>query len=448
MKSAGATSWQLVAYSLPIIAIEFVIYPVLAILPAFYIHLSGGGLAAYATALVASRLVYSCSGPLVGYLSDRIETPWGRRIPWIVAGLAVEIVSVALLFTPPGDAGSLYFAWTSALVLFGFSMIDVPYIAWGSEITRDYQMRSRITSYRAVFAIIGQLVFLLLPFLPAFGGHSFLQRVVVAHLGVAAIVLLVVTIALALLFTPRTSEAMSAQPTRTPALRVLLHMARNRPMWYLTGATIFTFLPYVIQTTLALPLLASLGLASDFSPITIAGMVSAIATMPLWVWVTKRIGKHRTWTLGLVIMMLAPAVFFVVAHFFGVLAGMYASTIVGVFPLAQISASLPYAIMGDVIDYDELRTRANHSATYSAIILLVIRLQVAIGGSIALYILAALRFDARAVNPAVIQPAMLAGFFFVPVVLLAAAVLFIAPFPIDARRAEVVRKRLVTRERS
>jgi len=36
----------------------------------------------------------------------------------------------------------------------------------------------------------------------------------------------------------------------------------------------------------------------------------------------------------------------------------------------------------------------------------------------------------------------------VPVVLLAAAVLFIAPFPIDARRAEVVRKRLVTRERS
>lgn len=57
---------RLLNYSLPVLAIEFVIYPVLAILPSFYANMSGGKLASFATAILISRFVYSCSGPIVG----------------------------------------------------------------------------------------------------------------------------------------------------------------------------------------------------------------------------------------------------------------------------------------------------------------------------------------------------------------------------------------------
>lgn len=445
MKDAAITPFQLVAYSIPIVAIEFIIYPILAILPAFYVNISGGELASFGTALIVSRIVYSCSGPVVGYLSDRIATPWGLRKPWMVAGTMVEIVSVALLFLPPAHAGPAYFAWTSALALFGFSMIDVPYIAWGSEMTRDYQTRSRIASYRGVCAILGQLVFLALPLVPAFGGRNLLEPITIERLGLVAIVLLAVTMTIALLCGPRTQAAGTAEASDTPAWRILLHMLRSRPMWFLTGAAVFTFLPYVMQATLGLQLFASVGSASAFGIVTIAGMIASIVSMPFWIWLTKRLGKHRTWAAGLIVMLFALPAYFIVAKLFGTLAGLFATTIIATFPAAQILASLPYSIMGDVIDYDELRTQSNHSANYSAIVLLVIRLQSAIGGGIALYILAAMHFSVHAVDPNRLQPGMVIGYFVVPGIFLVLAAACTIAFPIDAKRASIVRRRLERR---
>lgn len=118
----------------------------------------------------------------------------------MIVGTVVEIVSVYLVFVPPSNAGPDYFAWTAALALFGFSMIDVPYIAWGSEITRDYATRSLIASYRAVFAILGQVVFLALPLLPIFGGKNLLEAGTIARLGGVAIVLLAASMSIALVW--------------------------------------------------------------------------------------------------------------------------------------------------------------------------------------------------------------------------------------------------------
>src|SRR5665811_1127349 len=91
---------QLAIFTAPILGVDFIIYPTLAILPTFYASLSGRDLGQFATALLISRSVYSWSGPLVGYLSDRTHSPWGRRKPWMVLGLLVALISVVLLFHP------------------------------------------------------------------------------------------------------------------------------------------------------------------------------------------------------------------------------------------------------------------------------------------------------------------------------------------------------------
>jgi GPH family glycoside/pentoside/hexuronide:cation symporter len=435
---------RLVNYSLPVLAIEFVIYPVLAILPSFYVSFSGGELASYATAILISRLVYSCSGPIVGYLSDRFATPWGRRKPWMIVGTVVEVVSVYLVFNPPAHAGPNYFAWTGALALFGFSMIDVPYIAWGSEITRDYATRSLVASYRAVFAVCGQVVFLALPLLPAFGGKNLLDPRTIAHLGFMAILLLIVTMSVAMLWGPQ-AQAEETAPVRTSVFRILIDMVRNLPMVYLAGATVFTFLAYSVQLTIGLQFMASIGFASTFGPLTLAGLVLSILSVPLWELVTKRIGKHKTWALTLAVTFVGLPAYFVVAQIFGTLPALIASAIVVAFPSAYMTASLPYSIMGDVIDYDELKTRSNRSANYAAIVLLLIRLQVAIGGAIAFAVLGAMRFEVHATNARALQPAMVVAYFVVPGVFLLLALACAWSFPIDARRAAIVRRRLEIR---
>ena len=73
--------------------------------------------------------------------------------------------------------------------------------------------------------------------------------------------------------------------------------------------------------------------------------------------------------------------------------------------------------------------------------LLLIRLQAAIGGALAFYILAAMHFDAHAVNRVRMQPAMLVAYFIAPGVSLLLAMACTWVFPIDARRAAIVRRR-------
>ncbi|HEY1977626.1 MAG TPA: MFS transporter [Candidatus Baltobacteraceae bacterium] len=435
---------RLVNYSLPILAIEFVIFPVLAILPSFYVNFSGGELASYATAILISRLVYSCSGPVVGYLSDRFTTRWGRRKPWMVAGTVVEVISVYLVFVPPAHAGPNYFAWTAALALLGFSMIDVPYIAWGSELTRDYAGRSLIASYRAVFAVLGQVVFLALPMTPAFGGKNLLEASTIARLGFVAMLLLMVTMSVALLWGPK-AEAEETAPAEAGVFALVADMVRNVPMLYLTGATVFAFLGYCMQLTIALQFMASIGFASAFSALTLAGLVLSILTVPFWEMVTKRVGKNKCWAAALVVSFLGLPAYFVVAPLFGTFAALVVSSIVVALPNTYMLTSLPYSIMGDVIDYDELKSGSNRSANYSAIILLVIRLQVAIGGAIAFFILSAMRFDVHRVSSHAVQPAMIAAYFVVPGVFMLLALACTWPFPLDARRAAIVRRRLERR---
>src|SRR5262249_25002150 len=151
--------------------------------------------------------------------------------------------------------------------------------------------------------------------------------------------------------------------------------------------TVFGFLAYCVQLTIGLQFMASIGYENSFAPLTLAALLVSIVTIPGWELITKRIGKHKCWALGLVVSFVGLPAYFVVAPLFGTFPALIVSTIVVAFPVAYMLTSLPYSIMGDVIDYDELKTGSNRSANYSAILLLAIRLQVAIGGAIAFWIL-------------------------------------------------------------
>jgi GPH family glycoside/pentoside/hexuronide:cation symporter len=132
------------------------------------------GLSPGASGLVlgAIRLLDMVVDPLVGVLSDRTRSRWGRRRPWMFAGAIGSGLSMIGLFTVP-DLGSdpARLAYVGALLVayyFSYSMFNVPYIAMPSEMTANYDERTSVMSFRTAASGVAGLVSL--------GGAPFLLQ--------------------------------------------------------------------------------------------------------------------------------------------------------------------------------------------------------------------------------------------------------------------------------
>ncbi len=100
--------------------------------------------------------------PLVGYLSDRTQSRWGRRPPWMAVGAVVMAAGMAGLFAVPAGLGQgANLAWVIGffgLATIGFAMVAIHYRAQASEITQDPHERSVMTGWRMWLASVGILV--------------------------------------------------------------------------------------------------------------------------------------------------------------------------------------------------------------------------------------------------------------------------------------------------
>jgi Na+/melibiose symporter-like transporter len=113
-----------------------------------------------AGAAVMVALVFDgLTDPLAGSLSDATRTRWGRRHPYLYASALPLGASFALLFSPPAGLGSLgLFAWlTSFAVLLraAITLMHVPHMALGAELSADYHERTGIVAYRMLFQTLG-----------------------------------------------------------------------------------------------------------------------------------------------------------------------------------------------------------------------------------------------------------------------------------------------------
>ena len=112
--------------------------------------------AAIAGLLFAITRIYDAViDPLIGNCSDRSESRWGRRRPWMLAGAVLASVACVAVFHPPDvDPGLLLYAWVLlALVGYttGYSLFAIPYMAQGAEMTDNYQERASLMAWRTFF---------------------------------------------------------------------------------------------------------------------------------------------------------------------------------------------------------------------------------------------------------------------------------------------------------
>ncbi|MEO2181795.1 MAG: MFS transporter, partial [bacterium] len=154
---------QLVLLGLPEFAMYLAVIPVALYIPFFYSRDLGLSITEIGLILMVARVSDVFTDPLIGALSDRTKTRWGRRKPWMVAGTPLMMISAFQLFSPSGEVSNIYLLGWSMLLWFGWTMINIPYYAWGAEISDDFHERTRITGWRQAFGFAGNISVLLIP---------------------------------------------------------------------------------------------------------------------------------------------------------------------------------------------------------------------------------------------------------------------------------------------
>ncbi len=432
----------LISYGLPAAALAIPTIPVYVQLPSFYAAEVGLGLTAIGVALFAARLLDVVTDPLVGLLCDARPTRFGRRKPWIAAGAVLGGISMMQLFAPPAGAGVAHlFAW-AALLYLGWTLVAIPYAAWGAELSADYHQRARVTSVREGAGLLGILLAgALLAAGPPLGLAATATQ---SAVGWAAILLGAPSLAWLLWRVP---EARGAGAGGAPIpLRALAGgLWRNRPFLRLVGAWFLNGVANGLPAAL-FPLYVGHGLQLDdrfAGGLIFTYFASGIAAIPLWLMLSRRVGKQRAWCAA---MLLCCAAFAWVPW---LPPGAWpAFLLVCLVTGAALGAdlALPPALQADVVDYDAWRFGRPRAGLLFALWSMATKLALAAAVGIAFPALDWAGFDAAApANPPGAILTLTVIYALVPIVIKLITVTMVWTHPLTSRRHSAIRSRLARR---
>ena len=414
MKKSVLAAYGLLGLPLAVVGLPLTIY-----VPPLYAQDRGLALGAISAVLLVARMADVVVDPAIGALSDRILTMFGRRRPWIAAGTLLTVMGVRHVFAPPAQAGALFLlAWIAVLYL-GWSMVTIPYLAWGGGLSTDYHRRSVIAGTREFCAMLGIVFAAIVPAL-----HPGTLERPMRELA-AIITWLLPAAALLLLCTVAEPET----PPQRPAGHPWTLLWRNGPFRLLMSATLLGGIGNAVNAALVIFYLQQMDLGNH-KELLLLYLVSAMLGIPLWVWLASRVGKHRAlcyaslWGCGwfALVPFIPPGSYARVA-----LVNLMAGCAIGAAPVLGASMA------ADVIDWDTLRTRQDRSALFFSLWSMATKLTQALG-ILALPLVAVLGFHANGPNTPQARAALAVGYVGVPILFWLAAISLIWNFPIDRKR--------------
>ncbi|HMO75579.1 MAG TPA: MFS transporter [Sphingopyxis sp.] len=139
----------------------------------FYNQVIGLDAGVVGIAIMVALIFDAFIDPVIGELTDRTRSRWGRRLPWLYTAPLPLAVAWMLLWSPPemGDAATVAWLIGFAIVVRTLvSMCEVPSVAIVPELTADYDERTVVMRYRFLFGWGGGLVILFLAYGVFFGG--------------------------------------------------------------------------------------------------------------------------------------------------------------------------------------------------------------------------------------------------------------------------------------
>ncbi len=378
-----------VAYAAPAAALAVIGIPVYVYIPKFYTDVVGINVAVLGYILFSVRIFDAITDPVIGYVSDRVKTRFGRRRPFIFGGSFFVALLMVLLFNPPPGSPSFETIWFGLMIysLFLFwTIVTVPYESLGPEITFDYHERTALFGMRDGFLIGGTLVAASAPAMVQiiFGLPSDAdgERAKFMWISILYAPLLVGSCwwcVSAIKELPQKGAAESVQ-----ILSGLRQVLVNKPFIILLVAYTISAIGNNLPATLIL-FYVQYVLESDLADFfLLLYFVTGILFLPAWIFIARRVGKKIAWIASMVmntgafvgVFFLGPGdalIYGVLVFFSGIGFG--------------ATLAIPSAIQADVIDYDELLTGKRREGQYIGLWSISKKLAAAIGIGMGLAIL-------------------------------------------------------------
>lgn len=371
----------MLAYGAPTFAGAAIAIPILVHMPKFYSDVVLVPVGYIALAIALARGLDAITDPLMGWISDRTRSRWGRRRPWIALGTPLCAVALIALFNPPESltpsAAGVWFGATFALYFLFHTVYEIPYQGLGAELTPDHNERTRLFGVRALFLIAGTIIAAVLPGFLQSGDSASEQRLLLGNMAIGfALALVVLFLIMAATVRERQDFVQRESNPLVPGVRRAL---RNRPFAILLIAFVVGSLPSAMPAML-LPFFTDYVIKPESTGQFVLGMNidstgKAVALflalyfgtgflfVPGWTWLGQKIGKLNAWMVSMGISISVGPLFF--------LAGEGDVTWVAVLHLwAGIAFGAGFLLVpsmqADVIDYDELHTGKRREAQYAS----------------------------------------------------------------------------------
>lgn len=448
----GPSGWRLTAFASPGLALAAAGLPLSVYLPPYYATELGLGLPLVGAIFMLSRLWDAVNDPLIGILSDRTRTRFGRRKPWIAAGTPIFALAAAAVFAPGVFGVTPGAAWLSAwLFVFylGWTMIQIPLSAWGGELAAQYHQRSRVQTYAHVAGALGLLTVLVLPAaldrIAYQAGETAAAGLKTALMGgfVVAALIPAVIAALACVAEP----PLPARPAERPPLRRAFAELAREPLLLRVLASDFTVtLGQSVRGSLFVFFVSAyVGRPDLAAGLFLLQFVFGVFAGPIWLRVGYRLGKHRAVVAGELAQVAINLGLLFVAS--GELALLVALTIAQ--GLAQGSGNLMLrAIVADIADKQRLETGEERTGLFFSVFSLAGKAGPAVAVGLALPLVSVLGFQPGRANTPQTLEALKWVFALGPALAHLASAALVARFPLDEARHRQIRDGLAARDQS
>ncbi len=391
-------------------------------------------------AILIAKSWDAINDPLMGFITDRTRSRFGRRRPYLLYGALPLLLAMWFFFSAPDfstrqTAGFLWATFALCLLNTAYTLVNIPYGSLTPDITKDYQERTSLNGFRFSFAVIGTILgaAVVLPIVNLAGdphkGYSLV--------GLLFGVIMAVTILITFFSVRETPLADQARP-KEKFFETFLVVFKNKTymrlaavyMLNLTGLTfVQTMLVYYFKyiyhdegmTTIAMLLLLGV----------------AMLCVPLSVLVAKRLGKKRTYQLALGILTISCLAMFFFAHTLGMLFTF------GIMAFAGVGVGFgyvpPFAMLPDVVEVDAIQTKARKEGAYYGMWTFFSTFGVALASALAGVFLGFAKFVPNLVDQApsalftirlMIGPA--------PALIFLAGILLIQPYQLDEKKYDAI----------